>query len=99
MADDSDFELYRYTPSLAAAAVSAAVFAILTALHSWRLLRVRAYYFTPFTIGGICKSQYLALPYTHPRAVLVTRWSWLPKLICRYHSRSHWVRWQNMGSL
>ncbi|UPK89267.1 hypothetical protein LCI18_000202 [Fusarium solani-melongenae] len=53
MADDSDFELYRYTPSLAAAAVSAAVFAILTALHAWRLLRVRAYYFTPFTIGGI----------------------------------------------
>ncbi|KAH7020506.1 RTA1 like protein-domain-containing protein [Ilyonectria destructans] len=49
-ADDFDFKLYRYTPSLAAAAVSATVFIILTALHTWQLLRVRAYYFTPFTI-------------------------------------------------
>lgn len=73
MADDFDFKLYRYTPSLATAAVSATVFAILTALHGWRLLRVRAYYFTPFTIGGICKSQSLVLPYTQPRAVLVAR--------------------------
>lgn len=73
MADDFDFKLYRYTPSLAAAAISATVFAILTALHTWRLLRVRAYYFTPFTIGGICKSQSLALPYTHPSVVLARR--------------------------
>jgi hypothetical protein len=50
-----NFQLYRYTPSLAAAIVSAIVFAILTVLHTWRLFRARAYYFTAFTIGGLCK--------------------------------------------
>ncbi|RGP78256.1 hypothetical protein FLONG3_3571 [Fusarium longipes] len=48
-----DFKLYRYTPSLPAAIVSVVVFAILTAAHIWRLYRVKAYYFTAFTIGGL----------------------------------------------
>lgn len=50
-----DFKLYRYTPSLAAAIVSVIVFAVLTALHTWRMLKARAYYFMAFTIGGVCK--------------------------------------------
>ncbi|KAM0413046.1 hypothetical protein ACHAPD_008117 [Fusarium lateritium] len=53
-ADAFDFKLYRYDPSLPAAVVSVVVFAILTAAHTWRLIRVRAYYFTAFTIGGLC---------------------------------------------
>ncbi|KAI8191037.1 hypothetical protein K4K51_000208 [Colletotrichum sp. SAR 10_75] len=48
-----DFKLYRYTPSLPAAIVSVAVFAALTALHTWRIFRARALYFTAFTIGGL----------------------------------------------
>ncbi|KAM0231295.1 hypothetical protein ACHAPO_008679 [Fusarium lateritium] len=52
-ADAFDFKLYRYNPSLPAAVVSVVVFAILTAAHTWRLFRVRAYYFTAFTIGGL----------------------------------------------
>ncbi|KAH6871497.1 RTA1 like protein-domain-containing protein [Thelonectria olida] len=48
-----DFKLYRYTPSLAAAVVCAVAFAILTILHMLRLVRVRAYYFIAFTIGGL----------------------------------------------
>ena len=51
-----DFKLYRYDPSLPAAIVSVVVFAILTSAHTWRLFRVRAYYFTAFTIGGLCGS-------------------------------------------
>ncbi|KAK7998959.1 hypothetical protein PG991_014634 [Apiospora marii] len=47
-----DFRLYRYTPSLPAAVVFAAVFAVLSALHTWQLARHRAYYFTAFTVGG-----------------------------------------------
>ncbi|EMT67492.1 hypothetical protein ACKRZS_006669 [Fusarium odoratissimum] len=47
-----DFKLYRYDPSLPAAVVSTVVFAVLSVLHTWRLMRVRAYYFTPFVIGG-----------------------------------------------
>ena len=50
-----DFRLYRYTPSLPAAIVSAAVFGILTTFHTWRLWRARAFYFTAFTIGGLCE--------------------------------------------
>ncbi|KAM0531829.1 hypothetical protein ACHAPP_007597 [Verticillium nonalfalfae] len=52
-ADSFDFELYRYTPSLPAAIVSVAIFAALTAVHVWRMSRARAFYFTPFVIGGI----------------------------------------------
>ncbi|KXH51972.1 hypothetical protein CNYM01_10511 [Colletotrichum nymphaeae SA-01] len=48
-----DFRLYRYTPSLPAAIVSAAVFAVLTILHFWRLYRARAFYFTAFALGGV----------------------------------------------
>ncbi|KAK8137301.1 hypothetical protein PG984_005241 [Apiospora sp. TS-2023a] len=50
--DAFDFKLYRYTPSLPAAIVFAAVFAVLSALHTWQLARHRAYYFTAFTVGG-----------------------------------------------
>lgn len=50
-----NFQLYRYTPSLAAAVVGVVVFAILTVLHTGLLLKARAFYFTAFTIGGICK--------------------------------------------
>lgn len=52
-----DFRLYRYTPSLPTAIVSVVVFAVLTVLHAWRLRRARALYFTPFLVGGCCKSQ------------------------------------------
>lgn len=50
------FHLYQYIPSLPAAAVAVVVFAILTALHTWRMHKAKAYYFVPFLIGGICKS-------------------------------------------
>lgn len=55
-APDMEFELYRYTPSLAAAIVSVVLFTILTGLHVWRMVRARAFYFVAFTIGGACKS-------------------------------------------
>lgn len=51
-----EFELYQYDPSLPAAIISAGVFAILTGLHTWRLVRAQAYYFTAFIIGGLCES-------------------------------------------
>lgn len=51
-----DFMLYRYTPSLAGAVVAAVIFGILTITHFWRMARAKSFYFTPFLIGGICKS-------------------------------------------
>jgi len=56
MAEEYTFHLYQYLPSLAAAAVAVVVFAVLTALHAWRMQKAKAYYFVPFLIGGICKS-------------------------------------------
>lgn len=56
-AEAFDFRLYRYTPSLPAAIVFVAVFAILTAMHIWRIQRHRSFYFTAFTIGGACKNS------------------------------------------
>lgn len=50
-----DFQLYRYVPSLPAAAISALAFGILTGLHARRLYQARAFYFTAFAIGGLCK--------------------------------------------
>ena len=52
---DWNFELYRYTPSLAAAIVSVIVFGMLTAAHTWRLSRAKTFYFTAFTVGGLCE--------------------------------------------
>jgi len=51
----TDFKLYRYTPSLPAAILATVVFGLLTALHTWRMAKARAWYFTAFTIGGLCK--------------------------------------------
>lgn len=61
-AESFDFKLYRYTPSLPAAVVFVIIFAVLSALHTWKLLRYRAYYFTAFTIGGYCKETPPDLP-------------------------------------
>lgn len=49
-----DFKLYRYTPSLAGAVIAMLLFATVTSLHIWKLVRHRALYFTAFAIGGIC---------------------------------------------
>jgi hypothetical protein len=50
-----DFALYRYTPSIPAAVVFAAVFLIVTILHCIRLWRYRTYFFVPFIIGLLCE--------------------------------------------
>ncbi|KAI9172729.1 Protein RTA1 [Paramyrothecium foliicola] len=45
--------LYHYTPSLPAAIIALAIFAILTTLHLWRLIQHRSLYFIAFIIGGV----------------------------------------------
>lgn len=60
-AEGFSFSLYKYTPSLPAAAAAVVVFAALTAVHAQRMYKTKAYYFTPFFIGGIC--EYISLCY------------------------------------
>lgn len=49
------FALYRYTPSIPAAAVFIAVFVVLSVWHGILLFRHRAFFFIPFTIGLLCR--------------------------------------------
>lgn len=70
-----DFQLYRYVPSLPAAIVSVIVFGILTGLHVWRLYRARAFYFTAFTVGGLCKDQ-LGVVRLDTLNVVADQYSW-----------------------
>lgn len=56
MADHNDtdsFILYRYHPSLAAAAVFVVLFALTTGLHIFQTIRKRSWFMTPFIIGGL----------------------------------------------
>ncbi|KAJ5737664.1 uncharacterized protein N7483_002789 [Penicillium malachiteum] len=46
-----DFALYRYKPSIVAAAVFAGIFLLLSFLHLIRLLRNHHYFFIPFIVG------------------------------------------------
>lgn len=52
-----DFALYRYTPSIPAAAIFAGVFLVLSVSHLIRLIRNRAYFFIPFIVGLLCEIQ------------------------------------------
>ncbi|KIW65019.1 hypothetical protein PV04_07309 [Phialophora macrospora] len=53
---DSDFELYRYDPSLGAAVLFITLFAIVSFLHLYQLLRTRTWFFIPFVVGGFFES-------------------------------------------
>lgn len=57
-----EYVLYRYSPSLVAAILAIIVFTVLSALHTYRMIRSRLLFCLPFTIGGICKYKpYLQL--------------------------------------
>jgi hypothetical protein len=49
-----DFALYRYDVSLPAAITALVVFLVLTIVHVWRIYRHHSFYFTAFTLGGVC---------------------------------------------
>jgi hypothetical protein len=58
MSDDSyDFKLYRYHPSMAAAVLFIILFLLITAIHSYQMIRTRVWIFIPFVLGGFCTSQ------------------------------------------
>lgn len=52
-----DFALYRYTPSIPAAAIFAGIFLLLSILHLVRLVHTRTYFFIPFIVGLLCEIQ------------------------------------------
>lgn len=63
-ADDGDnalsnFQYYYYSPSMPAAIIFVALFAITTALHLVQMFTTRTWFMIPFVIGGICESTVL----------------------------------------
>jgi len=56
------FKFYQYDPSAEAAIIFIALFGLLTLLHSWQMLRTRAWYLIPFVVGGICTSYRFRCP-------------------------------------
>jgi hypothetical protein len=58
MADDTttDFQLYRYKPSLPAAIIFILLFLVLSILHTYQLLRRRTWFFIPFCAGGFLEA-------------------------------------------
>ncbi|OKL62593.1 hypothetical protein UA08_02373 [Talaromyces atroroseus] len=67
--DDSQqvtYALYRYTPSIAAAAVFAGIFFLLAILHTVLLFRYRARFFTPYIVGLLFETAgYIARIFSH----------------------------------
>jgi hypothetical protein len=55
--EKTDFKLYRYDPSMAAAVIFIILFIIATMLHVYQIVRTRAWIFVPFCIGGVCKQR------------------------------------------
>jgi len=45
---------YQYSPSIVAAAIFIVIFAILTILHTYRIIKTRLWFCLPFTVGGLC---------------------------------------------
>jgi hypothetical protein len=52
-----EYKLWNYTPSVAGGAIGAIVFAVVTSLHTYRLVRNRTWFCIPFVIGGLVSSK------------------------------------------
>jgi len=46
--------LWNYVPSLPLAVVFAALFALATILHTWKMVKTKMWFCLPFVIGGAC---------------------------------------------
>lgn len=52
-----DFYLWKYVPSMAAAAIFLILYLAVSALHTWKMYRKRMWFCLPFVIGGYRKSS------------------------------------------
>ena len=50
------FQFYRYQPSVPAASLFIALFAITTMLHTYQIARTRTWVMIPFVLGGYCET-------------------------------------------
>ena len=86
MLDNGEYVLYHYSPSVAAAAVTTAVFAVLTGLHAYRMIKTKLWFCIPFTLGGVCGySCFIDRQLGSPliRMVPRSRTYWIHRPCCR----------------
>jgi hypothetical protein len=65
-------DLWIYKPSIAAAAISTVIFALLTGLHIFRVVRSRSWFCIPFVIGAICKNPFTQPPQSPPNNLFLS---------------------------
>jgi hypothetical protein len=53
MSEIPKYVLWPYTPTIAAGAIAAIVFILLTSVHTWRLVKNRTWFCIPFVVGGL----------------------------------------------
>ncbi|KAI4192265.1 MAG: hypothetical protein LQ350_008678 [Teloschistes chrysophthalmus] len=53
MAQEREYELYHYTPSLPAAVIFVVVFFALMGIHTYRMIKNRLWFCIPFVVGGL----------------------------------------------
>ncbi|KAL2444211.1 hypothetical protein ABEF95_015908 [Exophiala dermatitidis] len=58
VAGTDDVYLWKYLPSIPAAAVFLVLFSVVTAAHLWRMVRTRAWFCSVFAVGGICTFKF-----------------------------------------
>jgi Na+/citrate or Na+/malate symporter len=51
----SGYYIWKYIPSVPAAAISAIIFIIITGAHGWRMSKTRLWFCLPIVIGGLSK--------------------------------------------
>lgn len=78
------FSFYRYTPSIAAAALFCVLFFLSTILHLFQMWKTRCWYLTPLVVGCFC--AFIPSPsYYKPLTIALT--------FNPIHSWVYWVCW------
>jgi hypothetical protein len=58
---------WDYNPSLPTAIIFVVIFAVLTVLHGWKMIKSKQWFCTPFFVGGTCKVALLSIVLVTPR--------------------------------
>ena len=53
--DGTDYHLWKYLPSEAASIIFIVLFLAITALHFWRIYKLRSWFCLAFAVGCLCK--------------------------------------------
>lgn len=79
---DGDYYLWKYLPSIPAAAIFAILFALATIAHCWRVGTTRTWSAIPFCIGGLSKAPIYLRDGSSPSTGPIYLLTWPSMLYC-----------------